>query len=143
MEAVAIQGQVAEKTVEPELPRGLRLRGGVYWINKKIDGVRYQKSTGCKIIEVFNEFLAEHGQNSMAGSGRRLQTDRPKLSKGLYWKGTVIWLSRMVDGKHYNISTGTDTVSLAKQFLDNFNVKAFKHEKLGVIHTALLSLELF
>jgi hypothetical protein len=38
----------------------------------------------------------------------------------------VIWLSRTVEGKHYNISTGTSEPKLAEQFLANFNLKAFK-----------------
>jgi hypothetical protein len=47
------------------LPRGLRWRGDVLWINKKINGKRYQLSTGCKdLIQgtiVFEEFLLQHG----------------------------------------------------------------------------------
>jgi hypothetical protein len=73
--------------VTKELPRGLRWRGGVLWISKKIDGRRYQVSTGCKTLEggleAFNEFLREHGQRESAGGGRRIITDRPTLPKGV------------------------------------------------------------
>lgn len=131
--------------VTEELPRGLRWRGGVLWISKKIDGKRYQFSTGCKKLEdgldAFNEFLREHGQWESAGAGRRIITNRPTLPKGLYWKGKVIWLSRVVKGKHYNISTGTDDVKLAERFLADFNLKAFKSEKLGVISRPKVTFE--
>lgn len=43
--------------------------------------------------------------------------------------------------QHYNISTGADDVALAKLFLDNFNVKAFKSEKLGVKSRAKITFE--
>ena len=137
MESLVLEEKVSENSHDVGLPRGLRWRGDVLWINKKIDGKRFQLSTGCKTLEegqeVFDAFLAEHGQQKpTAGAGRRLLTDRPKLPKGLYWKGAVIWLSKMVKGQHYNLSTGTDNVTLAKKFLDDFNLKTFKEEKLGV-----------
>src|SRR5258706_11065994 len=107
-------------TKEPaSLPRGLRWRGDVLWINKKINGKRYQLSTGCKNLFqgmiVFEEFLLQHGVKQTPGSGRRINTSRPDLPKGLYWKGSVIWLSRVADGKHYNVSTGTSEPDLAGQ----------------------------
>lgn len=111
------------------------------WINKTISGRRHQISTGCKTIEdaiqFFEEFLREHGVRTKAaakaGAGRRAALDRPELPRGLYWKDNIIWLSRVVDGRHYNVSTGTSNRKLAEQFLADFNLKAFKGEKLGVV----------
>lgn len=127
------------------LPRGLRWRGDVLWINKKINGKRFQLSTGCKDLTqgmiAFEEFLLQHGVKKSPGSGRRINTDRPELPKGLYWKGNVIWLSRSVDGKHYNVSTGTPDPKLAAQFLANFDLKAFKGEKLGVLTKPQITFE--
>jgi len=90
---------------------------------------------------VFEEFLLQYGIKKSPGSGRRINTDRPVLPKGLYWKGRVIWLSRVADGKHYNISTGTSDIELAAQFLANFDLKAFKGEQLGVITKPKVSFE--
>ncbi len=118
------------------LPRGLRWRGGVLWINKKIAGKRFQFSTGCKDVTAglaaFDEFLSHHEVKGTAWFGQRNNTKRPELPKGLYWKGNVIWLSRMSADKHYNRSTGTSDPELAKQVLSEFNLKSFKGEKLGV-----------
>jgi hypothetical protein len=141
MESLVLEAPilVSDDTISQSvaLPPGLRWRGDVLWISKKIDGKRYQRSTGCKTLEegleVFGDFLAEHGQQKpTAGAGRRLQIDRVKLPRGLYWKGSVIWLSKSVKGVHYNVSTGTDNAALAKKFLDDFNLKVFKEVKLGV-----------
>src|SRR5437868_10875898 len=90
------------------LPPGLRWRGGVLWIAKKIEGRRYQRSTGCRTLQegvaVYETFLAEHGQQKLtAGAGRRLQTDRAELPKGRYWKGKIIWLSKSVKGEDHNL----------------------------------------
>lgn len=83
-------------------------------------------------MEVFNELLREHETERTAGAGHRTAQERPALPKGLYWRGGVIWLSRVVNGQHYNISTGTANPKLAEQFLADFNLKVFKGEKLGV-----------
>ena len=127
------------------LPRGLHWRGGVLWINKKINGKRFQFSTGCKDLDqgksAFEAFLSKHDDKKKPGSGRRPNKTRPDLPKGLYWKGNVIWLSRSVDGKHYNVSTGTSDPKLAVQFLSDFDLKAFKGEKLGVINKAKITFE--
>ena len=73
------------------LPRGLRWRGDVLWINKKINGRRYQLSTGCKDLAqgmiAFEEFLLQHGVKQTPGSGRRINTDRPDLPKGYPFEG--------------------------------------------------------
>ena len=119
-----------------DLPPGMHWRGDVLWISKVIDGKRHQQSTGCKTVAngliVFNDFLAKTAGTNIANDGRVRNSNRGRLRKGLYWKGNVIWLSRMVHGKHYNISCGTAEVRLAEQFLADFNLKAFKSEKLGV-----------
>ena len=103
-------------TAAPTIPNGLIVRGKVYWISKKISGVRHQLSTGCTELEdalrVFRDFMAEHTASSVAGAGRRVVKGRAQLPKGLYWKGNVIWLSRTVDGTHHNLSTGTNDIVL-------------------------------
>jgi len=128
-----------------EVPNGLIKRGKVYSICKRIGGKRFQESTGCEELEdalkVFQKFINEHTPSVTAGAGRRLVTGKPKLMKGLYWKGNVIWLSRTVDGVHHNISTGTSDVKLAEQFLADFNLKAFKGEKLGVANRKKITFE--
>ena len=118
-----------------KLPKGLYWRGAVLWANKTINGTRHQFSTEtadmATAAEVYAAFLASNGVKTRE---RPLEARkrRPRLPKGLYWKGNVIWLSRVVQGKHHNLSTGTDDPRLAAQFLSDFNLKAFKGEKLGV-----------
>ena len=120
------------KNPKSSLPRGLFTRGDVYWVNKTIAGTRHQFSTGCtdcrEAKKVFQDFLKEH---QVAAKNLGSTNVKPNLPKGLYWKGNVIWLSRMVEGKHYNLSTGTSDLKLAERYLEDFNVKAFKGERLG------------
>lgn len=136
MQQVLDQRTVRDEAENGILRRGLFWRGDVLWINKKVGGRRHQVSAGCKSVEegleVFHEFLREHGFKPRAGAGRRTVQERTALTKGLYWRGGVIWLSRVVNGQHYNISTGTANPKLAEQFLADFNLKVFKGEKLGV-----------
>lgn len=115
------------------LLRGLYRRGKVLWVNKKIDGKRHQFSTETsdidEAVKVLEEFLRSSGVHNRQPPATH---DRPPLPRGLYWKGPVIWLSRVVDGKHYNQSTGTSDPKLAEQYLADFNLRAFKGEQLGV-----------
>ena len=122
---------------QPEVmrtPKGLFWRGDTLWISKTIRGKRYQFSTGEKTLEggmqVFEDFLRK--KEAEREPATKKPRNRSRLPKGLYWKGNVIWLSRVVNGKHFNVSTGTANVSLAMKFLEDFNTKAFKGEKLGV-----------
>jgi len=51
-ETMSMEAGISEPliSVTKELPRGLRWRGGVLWISKKLNGKRYQFSTGCKTL---------------------------------------------------------------------------------------------
>lgn len=68
----------------------------------------------------------------MPVTSKRRKKPSLKDTKGLYWRGNVIWMARTVNGKTHNVSTGTSDVKVAKQFLADFNLRAFKGEKLGV-----------
>jgi len=121
------------KDTEKKLPRGLFRRGKFLWVSKRINGERYQFSTGTSDVDeaarVLNEFLLSKGVDIRPPTAT---DNKPVLPRGLYWKGSLIWLSRVVDGKHYNQSTGTSDPKLAEQFLVDFNLRAFKGEQLGV-----------
>lgn len=117
--------------VQETLPRGLYRRGKVLWVNKKIGGKRHQFSTHTQNIEKAKEALNEFLRSHNVQDRKPASNDRPPLPRGLYWKGSVIWLSRFVDGQHYNQSTGTCDPKLAEQFLADFNLRAFKGEQLG------------
>jgi hypothetical protein len=118
------------------LPKGLFWRGHILWISRNVNGQRVQVSTGCKTIEdgleAYRDFIEKHGLDKKPSPAQNGPQELPELPKGLYWKGNVIWLSRSVNGQHYNFSTGTSDPKLATQLLSDFNLRAFKGEKLGV-----------
>jgi hypothetical protein len=67
-------------------------------VNKTIRGKRHQFSTGCSSLVEAEKVLRDFLKDKQVGSPASANEKVP-LPKGLYWKGNVIWLSRMVEGK--------------------------------------------
>ena len=134
MKPLSEPSQAVDRDQTPtELPKGLFRRGKFIWISKRIDGKRHQLSTGTADVAVAQQKLKELLEIHGVMPKRKSASSRPPLPRGLYWKGEVIWVSRGVEGEHFNFSTGTSDPTQAEQILADFNLKSFKGEKLGVV----------